>query len=82
MVEKAIDLIFKIIDKITEPFMMVSLIMIIGLFYLLILREKGNKALYLAMEEHSKGLSACNNSICGMLPLLEVLVYGKGGKKG
>lgn len=79
MIEKLIE---KLISTISDPLMLFSLVVICGLFYLLIQRDKSVRDLFLAMKEQSAGLATCNNSICGMLPLLEFLVYGKEGKGG
>jgi len=75
--EKIID---KIVSTISEPFMLLALLVIIGLFHLLLQRDKSDKEFSQAMKEISTALGECNNSICGMIPLLEILVYGKGGK--
>jgi hypothetical protein len=78
MIEKIID---KVLTTITDPLMLFALIMIGGLFYLLIQRDKALKEVFQSLKEHTTGLEACNKSICSILPLIEVLVYGKGGKK-
>ncbi len=67
MVEKIVE---RFLTIVTEPFMVLALLVIVGLYRLLLV----------ALKDHADGLAACNNSICGMVPLLEVLVYGKGGK--
>ncbi len=78
MIEKLLD---KILSTVTDPTVLVCLLTIAILTILLFQREKGNRDVYALLRELSKGLAECNESICGMVPLLEVLVYGKGGKK-
>ncbi len=78
MVEKILD---RLLLTITDPFMLFALLIIFGLFYLLIKRDESMKIIFAALKEHSEGLSECNKSICGLVPLIEVLVYGKGGKR-
>ncbi len=78
MIEKMVD---RILVVITDPFMLFSLLVIFGMFYLLLQRERNMKDLFIAIREQSAGIAECNKAINGMIPLIEVLVYGKGGKR-
>ncbi len=77
MLEKIID---RLLTTITDPFMLFALLVVAGLFYLLVQREKNMKEVFSAIKEQTSGLESCNKSICGLVPLVEILVYGKGGK--
>ena len=77
MLEKIID---RLLTTITDAFMLFALLVIVGLFYLLVQREKNMKDIFGAIQVQTSGLAKCNESICGVIPLIEILVYGRGGK--
>lgn len=77
MLEKIAD---KLLTTITDPFMLFALLVIGGLFYLLVKRDAAMKTIFSAMKEQTATQSACNSTLSSLLTLVEVLVYGKGGK--
>ena len=78
MLEKIVE---RLLTVITDPFMLFALVVVIGEFYIIIKRDVSMKEIFSAIKEQSDGLSECNKSICGLVPLIEILVYGKGGKR-
>lgn len=71
----------KILSVITDATMLFSLVMVGGLFYLLVQRDKAVGDLFIAIKEQSNSINECNASIGSLTTLIEVLVYGKGGKR-
>ncbi len=85
MIEKLIDILARIIDKITDPAILVMLLMIGILTYLLILERKAHDEIFTAIKDQTKGLAECNETLSAVLTLIEVVVYGtddKGGTRG
>ena len=71
----------KIITTITEPFMLLALMVIVGLYKLLLIEHKSHADIFAAIKDQTKGLSECNTTLSAALTLIEVVVYGKDGKK-
>jgi hypothetical protein len=78
MLEKILD---KFLTTVTDPFMLFAMAVIVGLFYLLCKRDEAVKTIYSALKEQSDRMAEGNTTIASILALVEVLVYGKGGKR-
>ena len=55
-----------------DPALVISLVVIFGLFYLLNQKEKTNKEL-------ASNIGECNETMAGLYELVKVIVYGKRG---
>jgi len=74
----AINTVLKVI---TDPVMLYSLIIMGGLLYLLLKREQSLIKLYEALNKQAESINDCNVSLSSVIALVEMLVYGKGGKR-
>lgn len=74
----AVTAIIKVIDN---PVMIFSLVCMGGLLYLLLKREQALIKLYEALNKQAENISDCNVSLGNVIALVEILVYGKGGKR-
>ena len=69
-----IDLLTTIIKDLKDPFLTMAFVVLVGLFYLLLQKEKNIKELHECIDTN---MSECNKTIAKLVTLVEVLVYGR-----
>jgi hypothetical protein len=69
-----IDLLSEIVKNLKDPLLIMVFVVLVGLFYLLLQKEKNIKELHACIDTN---MSECNETIAKLVTLVEVLVYGR-----
>ena len=69
-----IELLTAIVKDLKDPFLIMAFVVLVGLFYLLLKKEKNIKELHDCIDTN---MSEVNKTITKLVTLVEVLVYGR-----